>query len=408
MAENKLDKSVCELFAGVGGFRIGLSESGWETVFVNQWEPKASKQYAYDCYREHFGEITPYDNVDINEISPSKFPKHTLLVGGFPCQDYSVARTRAQGIQGKKGVLWWQIEKIIKAQKPPFILLENVDRLLKSPSSQRGRDFGVMLATLGRHGYIVEWRVVNAADYGFPQRRRRTFIFATHKSTKRYKELLKPSMLDLLAKEGFFATTLPVNEHPESLRGINIGAIKTEDDMLRVSNEFTFNFDNAGVFRLGDIATARVVPKPVKPQTISDILDIGVGSSFDISPKDMVKWDFMKGSKKVERTSKEGFSYVFSEGAIAFPDPLDKPARTMLTSEGKKNRSTHVIKDPESGKLRLLTPRECEKINGFPADWTKGYMPESFRYFCMGNALVVGLISIMGKRLSEVVDYENS
>ena len=95
-----------------------------------------------------------------------------LVVGGFPCQDYSVAKTLSSslGLEGKKGVLWWQIMRLIKSQRPKMVFLENVDRLLKSPASQRGRDFAIMLASLSDAGYFVEWRVVNAAEYGFPQR----------------------------------------------------------------------------------------------------------------------------------------------------------------------------------------------------------------------------------------------
>ena len=113
-------------------------------------------------------------------------PDHDLLVGGFPCQDYSVAHTGAQSIEGKKGVLWWSINDIIRAHHPRFILLENLDRLLKSPAKQRGRDFGIILRCLEDEGYLAEWRVINAAEYGNAQRRRRTFIFAVKKETVDY------------------------------------------------------------------------------------------------------------------------------------------------------------------------------------------------------------------------------
>lgn len=111
----------------------------------------------------------------------------------------------------------------------------------------------------------------------------------------------------------------------------------------------------------------------------------------------------MKGAKKIQRKSKTtGFEYTFSEGPIAFPDSLDRPARTMLTSEGTVNRSTHVILDPKTSKLRILTPLECERINGFPDNWTDTGMPERQRYFIMGNALVVPLITKMGERLLKI------
>ena len=157
--------NVAELFAGVGGFRIGLARAGWRTTFSNQWEPSTKVQHASDVYIKQFGE-KGHTNIDLAKIE--SLPRNIdLLVGGFPCQDYSVAKTlnSSKGLKGKKGVLWWEILRLVRRHKPRFIFLENVDRLLKSPSNQRGRDFAVMLKTLGDQGYLVEWRVVNAAEY---------------------------------------------------------------------------------------------------------------------------------------------------------------------------------------------------------------------------------------------------
>ena len=199
-----MDKTVVELFAGVGGFRCGLNEvtydgknvvekDNWDFIWANQWEPSTISQAAYDCYVERFGKSNEHMNDDIATVDKSEIPNHTLLVGGFPCQDYSVARSLSneKGIEGKKGVLWWQIAEVLEKKQPPFVLLENVDRLLRSPASQRGRDFGVMLRTLLNYGYSVEWRVINAAEYGFPQKRRRGFIFAYNNSTKYYEKMAK-------------------------------------------------------------------------------------------------------------------------------------------------------------------------------------------------------------------------
>ena len=202
-----MNKTIVELFAGVGGFRLGFERlnSGWETVWFSQWEPGARTQWAHDCYIEHFGESKDINGevttgIDISEVDKSSIPSHTLLVGGFPCQDYSVAHSlsTSKGLEGKKGVLWWQIRDTIIAKKPPFILLENVDRLIKSPAKQRGRDFGVILACLNELNYSVEWRVVNAAHYGGPQRRRRTFIFAYLNDTKYGEKQAKIPMIDII------------------------------------------------------------------------------------------------------------------------------------------------------------------------------------------------------------------
>lgn len=397
-----IDKTVCELFAGVGGFRLGLEESSkeWNTVWANQWEPGRKTQHAFDCYCSHFGEVDSHVNEDISKIDKTTIPNHNLLVGGFPCQDYSVARTGAKGMQGKKGVLWWDIRDTIEAKRPPFVLLENVDRLLKSPTSQRGRDMGVMLGCLNDLGYNVEWRVINAADYGFVQRRRRVFIFAYHKETSYYKKLKDKNPISIMSDSGFFAKTFPVEpiKHYEEIH-------LDYDDIVTLSDSFQFQFKNSGTMLHGNIYTTETTPIYIPSRTLADILEENANESFYINGS-LDKWEYLKGSKRKERESKSGHKYIFSEGAIAFPDPLDKPARTMLTSESSLNRSTHVIEDPITKRLRLLTPVEAERIQGFKDNWTNTGMPQKFRYFCMGNALVVGLITRMGRHLEEIFDNE--
>lgn len=397
-----MKKTVCELFAGVGGFRLGLEKASdeWNTVWANQWEPGKKVQHAFDCYCHHFGKNDNHVNIDIAEVDKNNIPDHNLLVGGFPCQDYSVARTGAQGINGVKGVLWWQIREILEVKQPNFVLLENVDRLIKSPAKQRGRDFGVMLACFNDLGYSVEWRVVNAAEYGFVQRRRRIFIFAYKNTTKYSKEMSKLTNSDIINKNGFFATTFPIEE----CENINIEEFKYED-IVDVSDNFKYEFCNSGIMRNGEFSTCKTTPKFIDSLNIKDIMEKDVDEKYYLG-EELSKWEYLKGAKKIERVSKTGHSYTFSEGAIAFPDPIDKPARTILTSESSVNRSTHVIRDVETNQLRLLTPVEAERIQGFDDNWTNTGMPEKFRYFCMGNALVVGLVEKMGKTLNTIFEME--
>lgn len=399
-----LDKTVCELFAGVGGFRLGLEHSSdeWNTVWANQWEPGKNVQYAFDCYCNHFGYNENHINKDIASINKSEIPDHNLLVGGFPCQDYSVARTGAKGINGVKGVLWWQIRDILESKKPKFVLLENVDRLLKSPSSQRGRDFGVMLACFNMLGYSVEWRVINAAEYGFAQRRRRTFIFAFRNDTSYATKLNTTNFKSIINEVGFFATTFPI----EPIKNIISVELKYKD-LADVSDNFKCAFNNSGYMAKDYIYTCVTTPIYKEPTPINKIIDNNVDNKYYLGAN-LEKWKYLKGAKKVERTSKSGHKYTFSEGSIAFPDSIDKPARTMLTSESSLNRSTHVIKDPYTHQLRLLTPLEAERIQGFEDNWTNTGMPEKFRYFCMGNALVVGLVTCMGNTLNEIFKKEAS
>ncbi len=398
-----MKKTVCELFAGVGGFRVGLekSDSDWNTVWANQWEPGKKSQYAFDCYVNHFGKENKYVNEDISTINKSEIPDHNLLVGGFPCQDYSVAHTGAEGIEGKKGVLWWQIRDTLEAKQPKFVLLENVDRLLKSPANQRGRDFGVILACFNDLGYSVEWRVINAADYGFAQRRRRTFIFAYKNSTNYYKSIEDKTLEDIIQDDGFFIKEFPIKSN------LNSKEIEFKyKDLSDISDNFKMEFKNSGIMRNGKIYTTEVIPTEMQAKPLSKIIEYdGVSEKYNLGDN-LEKWNYLKGAKDILRKAGTPHEYHFREGAIAFPDGLDKPARTMLTSEGSLNRSTHVIEDPKSKCYRILTPIETERINGFPDNWTNTGMPEKFRYFCMGNALVVGLIEKMGNQLNIIFGKE--
>lgn len=404
-----MEKTICELFAGVGGFRLGFDrlESGWETTWFSQWEPGAKTQWAHECYLAHYGDSQDtrgeyHTCEDIATVDKEFIPDHNLLVGGFPCQDYSVAHTlaSAKGIEGKKGVLWWQIRDTLIAKKAPFCLFENVDRLLKSPASQRGRDFGVILACLNELGYIAEWRVINAAEYGAAQRRRRTFIFAYHNDTEYARSMADKAPIDIVNKDGFFATGFAI-EPAEMLAEVSM-----PNDIVEVSDTFKFDFCNAGFMKNGIVYTAKVAEITEQPTLLGSILQRNVDDQYYITTEKMSKWTYMKGAKKIPRTSANGHEYVFSEGPIAFPDPWDKPGRTMLTSEATLNRSTHVVSDPGTGRLRLLTPIEAERMQGFDDNWTNTGMPPRMRYFCMGNALVVPMITRMGRVLDPIIDRE--
>ena len=386
----------------VSEYGLEKSDSNWDTVWANQWEPGKKAQHAVDCYINHFGKEDKYVNEDISIIDKNSIPNHNLLVGGFPCQDYSVAHTGAKGIEGKKGVLWWQIRDTLEAKKPKFVLLENVDRLLKSPANQRGRDFGVILACFNDLGYDVEWRVINAADYGFTQRRRRTFIFAYKNDTNYYKSIQNKSSESIILENGFFVKEFPIYTN------IDAQEIDFEyKDLIDVSDNFKMNFKNSGVMKNGKIYTTEVTPIAINPNPLSKIIEYnGVDSKYNLGDN-IDKWKYLKGAKDILRKAGTPYEYHFREGAIAFPDSLDKPARTMLTSEGSLNRSTHVIEDPKSKCYRILTPIETERINGFPDNWTNTGMPEKFRYFCMGNALVVGLIERMGNSLNKIFESED-
>jgi DNA (cytosine-5)-methyltransferase 1 len=418
---------VVELFAGVGGFRLGLEKSKYKIVWSNQWEPSTKMQHASMVYEERFGKDN-HSNEDLNEVvtrDVEEIPDHDLLVGGFPCQDYSVATTlnNSKGLKGKKGVLWWSIQSILenKKNKPKYLFLENVDRLLKSPANQRGRDFAVMLQSLNDLDYAVEWRVINAAEYGMPQRRRRVFFLGYHKSTDVYKRLHKSKKIDWLTKEGVIANAFPVNETT------SIKEVELKGDLVEITNDFNKDgklspFQNTGLLIKGKVYTIKTEPNYKGKKTkLGDLIQNGgVTEDFFIKDKNLktpkiimnregVKqiittevemWQYLKGSKKEKRVTQDGFEYNYGEGAMIYPDSLDNASRTIITGEGGKSpsRFKHVI-NSERG-LRRLTPIELERLNMFPDNHTKFEgITDAKRAFFMGNALVVGVIEKIGKEL---------
>lgn len=400
----KKELTILELFAGVGGFRIGLEKANknyYKTMWSNQWEPSRKAQDAFNCYDNHFPESENL-NEDISTISDERFANINadMIVGGFPCQDYSVARSLSggMGIQGKKGVLFWEIIRATKIIQPTFLLLENVDRLLKSPASQRGRDFAIMLAAFNDLGYSVEWRVINAAEYGLAQKRRRVFIFVYKNNSDFANKAQNYSDEEIIYNDGLFARGFPIENQPYKNRFVSD---IISEDIVSVSDNFSSSIFNTGVMMHGKFTSIETLPVSEKPIPLKDILqpESEVDDKYYLNEDDILKFKTLRSAKKIQRISADGHMYTFSEGSMSETDDIDKPGRTMLTSEGSKNRSTHLIKIDE--KYRILTPLECEALNGFPSNWTAN-MPDRMRYFCMGNALVTGVIERIGKQLYDM------
>jgi len=402
-----------ELFAGVGGFRIGLqnassSNKEFDIVWSNQWEPSTKMQHASNVYMARFG-FENHSNEDIAiEVEKDNIPDHDVLVGGFPCQDYSVASSlkNSHGIVGKKGVLWWEIQKILAKKSPKYLILENVDRLLKSPASQRGRDFAIILSSLNTLGYAVEWRVIDASEYGMPQRRKRVFIMAYKKGTRPYKTLVKSKPIDVLNKKALLTKTFPINIIEED----TIISSKLNDDLVYITNNFNKEtpkknaFWESGYMIDGTYYTTRVIANyDGEKTTLGDILidEKDVPKEFYIDKLELEKWQYQKGAKSFERTNKTtGHTYTYSEGKMSFPDGLDRASRTIITGEGgaSASRFKHVVH--VNGKYRRLTPIELERLNMFPDNHTAGVI-DTKRAFLMGNALVIGIVERIGKVLLE-------
>lgn len=409
---------VAELFAGVGGFRLGLerASSGFVTSFSSQWEPPGSpkRQFASACYRTHFGEKGHF-NEDIEKVldrvedGKLSLGRIDMVVGGFPCQDYSVAKPlhQSDGLVGKKGVLWWQIHRLLRLQAhaghpPKWVFLENVDRLLKSPASQRGRDFAIMLASLSDLGYDVEWRVINAADYGFAQRRRRVFIVGHRRTRSRV------DGAEVVFRSGVLARALPV-QHEEIADAFEAPHFEIRGDLPTITKEYErgvirSEFLSAGFMRDRHIWTFGPRSAYTGPRSVlEDVLveEHQVPPAFFVNESSLTKWRYVKGAKHEPRIHRGGGTYFYTEGALPFPDPADRPSRTILTSEGgaTPSRSKHIVSTSD-GRFRRLIPSELERLNGFPAGWTEG-LSDAQRAFCMGNALVVGVVERIAREIAE-------
>ena len=416
---------VAELFAGVGGFRIGLEgwqgksasskykenfNSSYEVVWSNQWEPLTKSQPASDIYAARWGEKN-HSNEDIAEVETKSIPNFDMLVGGFPCQDYSVATTlkNSKGLIGKKGVLWWSIYRILNEvkKKPDYLLLENVDRLLISPSKQRGRDFAIILQSLNSLGYAVEWRVINAADYGMPQRRRRVFFFAYKATTKIYKQLSKDNPEDWISTNGVIVDAFPIQLDSEKIKS---KTIYLDGDIVNISDNFNSEghkemFLNSGVMINGKVVTMKVEPDyKGKRTTLKNIVADrkNIEEEFFIKDDELEQWKYLKGAKREYRKDKSGFEYFYTEGGMIFPEPMDMPSRTIITGEGGRSpsRFKHVV-DTKNG-LRRLIPMELERLNMFPDNFTEHEeVTPNKRAFLMGNALVIGVVEKLGESLAK-------
>jgi DNA (cytosine-5)-methyltransferase 1 len=417
---------VIELFAGVGGFRTGFENASkrFETVLANQWEPGTKAQHAANVYRKQFGDDVLV-NEDLNVLLENNysFPHHDLLVGGFPCQDFSVANTlsRSKGLEGTKGNLWYAIAELIKRKEPKYCLFENVNRLLLSPALERGRDFAYMLATLNDMNYAVEWMVIDASAYGFPQKRKRVFFMCFKEGTPEYDEL-KNNNSSLLRRafpfkkkehskikysfpEGnFLGSGTPV----DVLKNFNPAPKKTKSAYKYKSPKKFFQY---GTCIDREYDSYDIIPTYNGSYTLLGdiIVKDTVAEEFYVDSKALEAWKAEKGGYTRTRTTKDGFTYNISFGKMDLYDGLDEPSRTIITAEGGKSvsRMKHLIQTAD-GKSRRLIPLELERLNMFPDNFTEKGLDESGeeyqvldtrRAFLMGNAMVTGIVQKIAEEL---------
>ena len=401
---------VAELFAGVGGFREAIDKLNAEldgnsikVVWSNQWEPSESKkkgedQFANRVYMakfkegDHFADdIHKVTGVEKDESIKNVVPRIDMLVGGFPCQDYSVAKPKnvSKGLRGPKGVLWWSIDRLLDVRKPKYVLLENVDRLINSPAGNRGRDFAIILLRLKALKYAVEWRIVNAADYGFPQKRRRIFILAYKLDTKPGK-LMKASMKSpqgFIEKKGVLAQALPC-EMPDGIQSeFDFGNFPDQQSIQSRYKAKVSPFLSGGMMFGGAVYSGRIRPaqlphseKYTLRSVVQDVAHFVRGdvSKFLIKDRDEVElWSYAKGRKNEPRRRLSTLvAYLSSHPDLKgkFSARVLRSATKEILEKLKMDYDFDYVLEGRSKSIRLAR----EELNFKVADLL-GYSPKPLR-----------------------------
>ena len=301
------------MFSGIGGFEYGLQQSkhNFENVGFSEID-----KYAVSIYEKNYPNHTNYG--DATKIKTEELPDFDFLVGGFPCQAFSVAGKRG-GFNDTRGTLFFEIARILKDKKPPYFLLENVRGLL---SHDKGRTFQTILGVLSDLGYIVQWTLLNSADFQVPQRRERVFI------------------------EGY-------------LGGGSTG------EVLSVRRNCSKNITKVNSFRNTHRTVLEEKTVRLRESTRKGYKDVKVGDGIMLS--------------RSHCTTRRGVSHEDATG-------------TLNTQEGSWGT---LDKDY---RIRKLTPRECERLQAFPDDWTKygkdgELISDTQRYKCCGNAVTTTVIT---------------
>ena len=334
--------TAVSLFAGVGGFDVALDSSGVDVVANCEIDPKARAVLA-----RHFPNVTQF--ADIQEVTGDDLrqcgftPEHGILVGGFPCQDLSVAGRRA-GLVGVRSGLFWEFHRLLEETGSKWFILENVPGLL---SSAGGRDMGTVIGALADLGYGISYRILDAQYFGVPQRRRRVFIVGCRGD-------------DGSASGEVLALSESGAGDPDSIPAARQDDAGDAESMPRVHRMLGFgHYTEDGTF------------SALKARDYKDVTDIVT---------------FVKG----RRTQSVNVNETWREDTVS-------PTVNVFDS-GDVRATTLVVDHPV---VRRLTPLEFERLQGFPDGWTEG-QSDAQRYKQMGNAVAVPVVRWITKRLVAV------
>jgi DNA (cytosine-5)-methyltransferase 1 len=353
------------LFSGIGGFDLGFQKAGYNISFCVEKD-----KYCQAILHKHFPNAEHYG--DIVNVDVTKLPKIDVLVGGFPCQDISIAGKRA-GLQGTRSSLFYEFDRYIRATNPRFIVVENVPGLL---SSNSGHDFAFVLNEMVERwgAKSIAWRILDSQFFGVPQRRRRIF-FVADLAGECASEIL--SLSDSSTgntskgpKAGKAVTCTPsgISGTCSSKWAKGTGGPAGDEHY----NLIVYRWQNQkdGLVNDGTVATLRT----------------SMGSS---------------GFSEVNHPLVHAYSVSDKSKAQSMSVNEISVSNTLFSGNPRFHNEYSSVVIADAGMVRRLTPLECERLQGFPDNWTEG-QSDSQRYKQIGNAVTVNVAEWIANRIKSV------
>lgn len=423
---------VGSLFSGIGGIDLGFEQAGHETVFQAEIDEACRA-----VLERHFPNAKRFD--DVQTVGKANLPACDVLVGGFPCQDLSVAGKR-KGLAGERSGLFHEFMRIASELSPTWVLIENVPGLL---SSNDGRDMGVVIGTLAELGYGVGWRVLDSQYFGLAQRRKRVFIVGSFGTPDGCTLLLEPESCDRdLAPSREKGSGVAAFSAGQSAGAGSLGYRDEQSPTLRGSSGGNQVPTVAGTLQASGAGTSRPAGMASEPDFLVEIATKEVASTLqghnwrnDVEGSEgghlvtMMRWrEGKEGGGKGELLSEEQsltlatandqvMFHSIQEGSVGDVTELTEVSTTLSGNGGKPGQGYPAVRvsptlrgfghgwqgqhnDDVSkvGLVRRLTPTECERLQGFPDGWTDG-QSDSTRYRQLGNAVSVPVAKWIAERL---------
>jgi len=386
-------KTGVSLFAGIGGFDLAMERAGINVVATVEWDKHAQSVLARRFPNTKlYGDITGVTGEQL--ISAGFDPANGIITGGFPCQDLSVAGRRA-GLSGSRSGLFWEICRLLDETKAQSFILENVPGLL---SSNEGRDMGTVIRALEERGYSIAWRVLDAQHFGVAQRRRRVFIIghlgndwrtpaeilAIAESSARYSQQSSTKRKETsgIISDGIAddsrAGNFELYDFPKESISPTLNARRAHDTMTYSE---VARMQGFGDYQMDEISGA------LKARDYKDATDLVLAFHMTQTPT----------SGEVSPTmgsSPGGMGIITNSNVQAYDEYNDSIGEIHQTLRAGTKQSTGVL---TSSVVRRLTPTECERLQGFPDQWTEG-QADSHRYKQLGNAVAVPVVEWIIRR----------